>query len=115
MEIKEAGKKCEKKIDLNRVKCINKSTHKSSRGTEYIIEIQSKKEKHCFSLDDEFESNDWDYRLNKVASILPEKGGESSSKSDTAYGEEVITRNIMYEQASEGTQNTGLDKQKFSA
>ena len=69
---------------------------------DYIIEIQCKKEKHVFSLNSEFESNDWDYYLNKVASILPEKGGESSTKSDSGDTDEVITPNMMYEQATEG-------------
>lgn len=100
-EIKGASKKCDKKLDLNRVKSVNKSTQKSNRGVEYIIEIQCKKEKHVFSVNTEFESNDWDYRLNQVVSVLPENVRESSSRSDPGDAEEVVTTNLMYEQTTE--------------
>lgn len=100
-ETKEASRKCDKQIDLNRVKSVNKSTQKSSGGMVHIIEIQCKKEKHVFSLDSEFEFNEWDYKLNKVISVLPEKGAENSSRSDTGDTEEVVTRNLMYEETSE--------------
>ena len=101
-ETKEASKKCDKKIDLNRVKFINKSTQKSSSGVDHIIEIHCKKDKHVFSVNNEYEFNDWDYRLSRVVSVLPEKGGESSSHTDPGDGEEVVTANLMYEQTSEG-------------
>ena len=101
-ETKEANKKCDKKIDLNRVKYINKSTQKSSSGVDHIIEIQCKKDKHVFSVDNEYEFNDWDYRLNKVVIVLPEKGRENSSHTDPDNGDEVVTANMMYEQTSEG-------------
>ena len=105
-EIKGASKKCDKKLDLNRVKSVNKSTQKSNRGVEYIIEIQCKKEKHVFSVNTEFESNDWDYRLNQVVSVLPENVRESSSRSDPGDAEEVVTTNLMYEQTTEGKGNS---------
>ena len=55
-----------------------------------------------FSVNNEYEFNDWDYRLSRVVSVLPEKGGESSSHTDPGDGEEVVTANLMYEQTSEG-------------
>lgn len=114
-ETKEANKKCDKKIDLNRVKYINKSTQKSSSGVDHIIEIQCKKDKHVFSVDNEYEFNDWDYRLNKVVSVLPEKGGENSSHTDPGGGDEVVTANLMYEQTSESIQfNVDVKEDKLA-
>ena len=55
-----------------------------------------------FSVDNEYECNDWDYRLNRVVCVLPDKGGENSSHTDPGDGEEVVTANLMYEQTSEG-------------